>query len=79
MNPVNGKSNTYIDSKKEVIDKDLKFKISDIVAPAASANKRGGILALPHVRIKEYFSSFSYFLFDDDDDDDDDELFLWYG
>ena len=63
MKPVDVKSNTYIDSNKEIIDKDLKFKIGDIAAPAASANKRGGILAL----------------FYDDDDDDDDELYLWYG
>ena len=31
MKPVNVKSNTYINSKKEINDKDLKFKIGDIV------------------------------------------------
>ena len=31
MKPVNVKSNTYIDSSKEINDKDYKFKIGDIV------------------------------------------------
>ena len=30
MKPVDVKSNTYIDSNKEINDKDLKFKIGDI-------------------------------------------------
>ena len=29
MKPVNGKNNTYIDFKKEVNDKDPKFKVGD--------------------------------------------------
>ena len=31
MKPVDVKSNTYIDSSKEINDKDPKFKIGDIV------------------------------------------------
>ena len=31
MKPVEVKSNTYVDSSKEINDKDLKFKIGDIV------------------------------------------------
>ena len=31
MKPVDVKSNTYIDSSKEIDDKDFKFKVSDIV------------------------------------------------
>ena len=31
MNPVDVKSNTYVDSSKEINIKDLKFKIDDIV------------------------------------------------
>ena len=31
VKPVDVKSNTYIDSNKETIDKDLKFRIVDIV------------------------------------------------
>ena len=31
MKPVDVKSNTYIDSKKEIHYRDLKFKIGDIV------------------------------------------------
>ena len=31
MNPVDVKSNSYIDSSKEINDEDPKFKISDIV------------------------------------------------
>ena len=31
MKPVNVKSSTYIDSSKEINDKDTKFKIADIV------------------------------------------------
>ena len=31
MNPVDVKSNTYIDSSKEINDKDLKSKIGDII------------------------------------------------
>ena len=31
MKPVKVKSNTYVDSSKEINDKDLKFKIGDIV------------------------------------------------
>ena len=61
MKPVDVKSNTYIDSNKEITDKDLKFKIGDIAAPAASANKRGGILALPHIRDHGIF--FQLFVF----------------
>ena len=31
MKPVDVKSNTYIDSSKEINDKDSKFKVDDIV------------------------------------------------
>ena len=31
MKPINVKDNTYVDSKKEVNDKDPKFKVSDYV------------------------------------------------
>ena len=31
MKPVDVKSNTYINSSKEINDKDIKFKIGDIV------------------------------------------------
>ena len=31
MKPVEVKSNTYINSSKEIIDKDPKFKVGDII------------------------------------------------
>ena len=38
MRPVNVKSSTYIDSSKEIHDKDPKFKIDDIVKISKSKN-----------------------------------------
>ena len=39
MNPVDVKSDTYINSSKEVNDKDPKFKIGDIVRISKYKNK----------------------------------------
>ena len=39
MKPVDVKSNTYIDSSKEINDKDVKFKIGDIVRISKYKNK----------------------------------------
>ena len=38
MNPVNIKSNTYIESSKEINNKDPKFKIDDIVRKSKYQN-----------------------------------------
>ena len=39
MNPVDAKSGTYINSSKEINDKDPKFKIGDIVRISKYKNK----------------------------------------
>ena len=39
MKPVDVKLNTYIDSSKEINDKDVKFKIGDIVRISKYKNK----------------------------------------
>ena len=49
MNPVDVKSNSYIDSSKEINDEDPKFKISDIVR----------ISKFKNIFAKSYVSSWS--------------------
>ena len=54
MKPVDIKSNTYINSSKEINDKDPKFKIEDIARTSkyknVYANRSGEIFAIQKVK-----------------------------